>query len=139
MSKQKPRDEARFALRRARDASRRADYAEADRWTKLAERQAAAAERLAAMPPDPESVEGEEALRAEIRARVARFVDMSNEVQEWEYEKRMHEAYAARAAREGLPPPEPLRPCPHTEADLETWAKYCFTEDAEEAPQLGGG
>lgn len=73
MSEANPRDEAAAAIRQANNAIRRGDLAAAERWSKTAERLTQTAERLAALPPPPDT--NEEARRAELRRRIARFVE----------------------------------------------------------------
>jgi hypothetical protein len=111
-------EQARIAIKQVHAATRRGDRLAADHWLKIAERIAAA---YAARPQLPK--ENEEVLRAELRARVARFCDMSNEITRWEWERDVHAEYSARAAREGLPAPPPLRPCPYNDSALERVAR----------------
>jgi hypothetical protein len=75
MSEQNAREEAAAAIKQANKASRRGDLAAAERWSKTAERMAQAAERLAAIPEPIRH--DEEAQRAELRRRIARFVEAS--------------------------------------------------------------
>lgn len=70
-----PREAGVHALKQARRAAKQGDAAAAERWSKTAERMVAAAERLAKLPaPQPEHEE-EEALRAELRRRLALYVN----------------------------------------------------------------
>jgi len=105
-----PHEQGAAALKQAQRASRHGNFVEAERWTKLAERMVAAAERLidAKPPPAPD----EEELRAEIRARIRAFVEVNLSIDEWEEEAARHAEATALALLEGLAPPPPLRPCP---------------------------
>ena len=84
MSETNPRQAAQTALKQASRAAKRGDLAAAERWSKTAERLAAAAERLAALPPEVSDVENEEALRAEIRARLRRIAEAEYRREGWE-------------------------------------------------------
>lgn len=84
MSETNPRQAAQTALKQSFRAAKRGDLAGAERWSKAAERLAAAAERLAALPPEVSDVENEEALRAEIRARLRRIAEAECRRQGWE-------------------------------------------------------
>jgi len=123
-----PRAECAAALKQASRAAKRGDFTAADRWTKLAERHVATAERLAATPADQPSPEEEAAICAEIRARIERYVEASHGIDRWEFERDIHEEYTARALREGLPMPPPLREAPFTEQDLERIARTRIDE-----------
>lgn len=76
MSEANPRERAEHALKQASRASKQGDLAAAERWSKAAERMTQAAERLAAIPPPPDT--DEEARRAELRRRIAMFVEAAN-------------------------------------------------------------
>lgn len=73
MSEANPRDRAEHALKQANRCAKQGDLAAAERWSKTAERMALAAERLAAIPEPVRH--DEEAQRAELRRRIARFVE----------------------------------------------------------------
>lgn len=120
-----PRAEAEHALKQAQRAAKRGDVKDAERWSKTAERMAAAAERLAALPApvDPDDPEREEALRAELRARLRRFAQVAHDIDRWRAERAEYEAAVAKAAREGGPMPAPLRPCPGDDAYLRKIAR----------------
>ena len=59
-----PRNQGKNALKQADRATRRGDLAAAERWTRIAERMAEAAHKLADIPAPPE--ESAEAIRAEL-------------------------------------------------------------------------
>ncbi|MBY0562987.1 MAG: hypothetical protein K2P58_02275 [Hyphomonadaceae bacterium] len=113
-----PRTEAEHALKQAQRAAKRGDIKEAERWSKTAERMVAAAEKLRALPA-PEAEPDEEALRAELRARLRRLADAAYDLDRWQEERDQYEAAVGKAVREGAPMPDPLRPCPGDEAYLE--------------------
>lgn len=78
------REEARVAIEQAKAASRRGDLAAAERWGKVAEKLSAAAAELANVKaPEPDWREVE-AIRAELRARVLRFVEAAQANEAWE-------------------------------------------------------
>lgn len=103
--------QARHALQHAERMAKQGDLAAFERWTNAAERWAAAAERLAGAPA-VDSGEEEEALRAELRRRVRRYVDAAQEKRVWEEEAKTHRRERAYARRNNLPEPPPLRPHP---------------------------
>ncbi len=108
------------ALKQARRAAKQGDLAACEKWSKNAERMALAAEKLAALPPPADSYENEEELRAELRARLARYVEAAHETRRWENERDAHALASAAALAAGREPPPPLPPCPH---DLEAIAR----------------
>ena len=110
------RDEAGAALKNARRAANAGNRSEAERWSKIAERLSASAQKLA--PPEPEEFD-EEALCAEFRARVARFVEADRPQREWEQAKLIRDAVAEFARAHGLPEPPDLEPLPDNTAELE--------------------
>jgi hypothetical protein len=112
MSETNPRDEAAHAFKQAKRAAKSGDLAAAERWSKTAERLAGVAARLAHAPQDAEMDEGEEERRAELRRRLARFVEADLDIQAWERERSEHSAQCLAALANGLPPPAPLRPHP---------------------------
>lgn len=128
MSEDRPRKHAASALKQAERAARKGDLALAERWSKVAAQTTAAAERLAALPPEPDSCEDDEALRAEIRERLRRIVEVDYEMRAWDYERQIYDEYVERAAREGLPPAPPLRPCPYDGFQLEIYARKLFND-----------
>jgi len=69
-----PREAGVHALKQAQAAARKGDAAGADRWSKTAERMAMTAERLAKLPEPVREDEDQEALRAELRRRLACYV-----------------------------------------------------------------
>lgn len=97
--------DAERARKNAAAAVRRGDLAAAERWSKTAE-------RLAALPPPPEQAVDHEALRAELRRRLARFSEAAEDVDRWETEKATYEANFFAALANNLDPPEPLRESP---------------------------
>ncbi len=70
-----PREAGLHALKQAQAAARKGDAMAAERWSKTAQRMAAAAERLAKLPAPVPDHEDEEALRAELRRRLALYVE----------------------------------------------------------------
>jgi hypothetical protein len=121
-----PREAGASALKQARAASRRGDLAAAERWSKSAERMAAAAEKLANLPPPPDSWENEEALRAELRRRLDVFIKADQEQEQWESRRDAHAQASAAALAEGREPPPPMEAFgpngpPH---DLERLARW---------------
>jgi hypothetical protein len=107
MSEANPRDRAEQALRNANKAAKNGDLKDAQHWNKVAREQVEIAERLGALPPPADDGAAEEARRAELRRRIAMFVDAANDCEKWEEEAAIH--YAALA--NGLDA-EPLRPHP---------------------------
>lgn len=97
------------ALRQAEKASKRGDLAVAERWVKVATQAALAAERLQAQPVD---LEDDEAVREELKRRLARFCTFSQEVCNWEAEYEAWKLCAAHSRRTGAPAPPPMRPHP---------------------------
>ncbi len=75
MSETNPRQAAQTALKQAARAAKRGDLSEAERWSKTADRLAKAAERLAALPAEEPDPAAEEALRADLRARLIRLAE----------------------------------------------------------------
>lgn len=105
MPAENPRDEAVAALKQAENAARRGDVAKAERWTKTAERLAASAERVAALPPPTDD---DEALRAELRRRLQRYAVADLSFQRWEAERELYEASLFAAIVNGAEPPPAL-------------------------------
>ncbi len=97
--------DAERAHKHAAAAVRRGDLATAERWSKTAE-------RLAAMPRPAEEAVDYEALRAELRRRLALFSEAAEDVERWETEKATYEANFFAALANNLDPPEPLRDNP---------------------------
>lgn len=112
MTEATPRDRAEHALRQANRAAKSGDLAAAERWSKTAERLAATAERLAALPPPPDERQDEEERRAELRRRIAKFIEANEEIEAWERERETYEAQVSAALANNLDPPAPLRPHP---------------------------
>jgi hypothetical protein len=127
-----PSEEARHALKHASSAAKRGDHVAAERWSKIAERMSAAAEKLAALPPPQKDEAQAEALRAELRARLRRLVEADHEAQQWEKERAAHEIAVRRAEREGGPMPPPLRPNPAGPERLDRIARGEETTSAAE-------
>ena len=69
------RNESRAALRNAETAARRNDHAAAKKWAETAQRMADTAAQLVAMPLPETSAEETDAIRAEILARIAKYID----------------------------------------------------------------
>lgn len=101
------------ALKQARRAAKQGDLAACEKWSKNAERMALAAEKLAALPPPQDSYENEEALRAELRERLARYAEAARENERWENACEAHAQAVAAALAAGREPPPPLDPAPH--------------------------
>ena len=120
------------ALKQARRAAKQGDLAACEKWSKNAERMALAAEKLAALPPPQDSYENEEALRAELRARLARYAEAAHENERWENERDAHALATAAALAEGREPPPPLESRPR---DLDA----IMRGRAPPAPSRGGG
>jgi hypothetical protein len=95
------------------------DVARAERWTKVAERMAAAAQKLAEAPAPVEDWKEAEAIRAELRERFRRLVecDRANEV--WERERDAHQRMCAQARKVGTPLPPPLSPTPFDDEQIQ--------------------
>ena len=89
-SERTPHQECAYALQQAQKAARRGDIAGAERWSKTAERMAAAVRRLADAPAPVPDWEGEQARRAELRARIAKFCDCDRQIQIWDAERDVH-------------------------------------------------
>lgn len=114
------RDEAHWAMRQAKRAARLGHDREAERWLKIAERTAAAAERIAALPEPEDSEEKVEELRAEFRARIARYVAANNLNVDWEMRREVRKHIAAYAQQYNLPEPPEVEPePPFTDEQLE--------------------
>lgn len=108
------------ALKQARRAAKQGDLAACEKWSKNAERMALAAEKLAALPQPEDSYENEEALRAELRERLARYAEAAQENRRWKNECEAHAQATAAALAAGREPPPPLDPAPH---DLDAIAR----------------
>lgn len=107
------RTQAHAALKQAQRAAKRGDLADAERWSKTAERLAAAAEKLGALPGVAIDDEAEEAaLRAEFMARLHKLVEVHEEGALWEAERELYERQCAEALRTGAAPPPILRENP---------------------------
>ncbi|MEQ1709030.1 MAG: hypothetical protein ABL864_11945 [Terricaulis sp.] len=118
-SERTPHQECAYALQQAQKAARRGDIAGAERWSKTAERMAAAVRRLADAPAPVPDWEGEQARRAELRARIAKFVETDLKIQAWDAERDAHANAVGKAMLSGASMPPDLRPCPADEKDLE--------------------
>jgi hypothetical protein len=101
-----------YALRQAGRAAKRGDLAAAERWTKVAALNQKQWEQLRARPPEVDPVEEEEAIRAELHRRLARFIGSSQDIQRWEIERDIYIEWVKRAEEAGGPMPPPLRPHP---------------------------
>lgn len=128
------RERAQAALKQATKAANRGDQREAERWLKTAERMAAAAERIAALPK-PE-VEDVEAVRAELRDRVYRFAPMAQEIAAWEHQRDIRDALAAFARAHDLPEPPGLEPCRFNDDDLAAVGAGTYTPPPRDTPVL---
>ncbi|MBC7767485.1 MAG: hypothetical protein H7124_01720 [Phycisphaerales bacterium] len=110
-----PRAQAHNALKQAERAAKRGALAEAERWSKTAERCAAAVVKLATTPPDYDmdaEVENEDRLREEIMGRIRRLADAQRQHQEWEATCADYTRAVAEAVRTGGPMPPPAPPSP---------------------------
>lgn len=119
MSEASPREQTAHALKQASRAAKQGDIAAAERWSKTAERMAAAAQRLADLPKPAPDYANEEERRAELRARLAKFVACSLDIQAWEAERDAYAEKVRQAELTGTPMPEPLRMSPAGPRDLE--------------------
>ncbi len=72
-------NEAETARKHAKDAVRRGDLVEAERWSKVAE-------RLLALPPPEEQALDDEAVREELRRRLQRLDEADRDLADWERE-----------------------------------------------------
>ena len=100
------------ALRQAERAAKRGDLAAAERWTKIAAQNQRQWEQFHARPVSPNCYEEEEAIRAELHRRLARFIGSSNDIYRWEVERDIYIEWVKRAEEAGGPMPPPLRPHP---------------------------
>jgi hypothetical protein len=116
-----PRRQGKHALKHAARAARRGDLAAAERWSRIAERMAEAAQNLSAAPPD--DAQAAETIRAELRQRFARLAACEHANQTWECEREAHERLCAQARRTGAPLPPPLAPAPFSDEQLQHIAK----------------
>lgn len=107
MSEANPHARAHQALRNANKAAKNGDLKDAERWNKVAREQTEIAERLGNVARPADDGAEEEARRAELRRRIALFVDAANDCERWEEEAAIHQAALAN----GLDV-EPLRPHP---------------------------
>ncbi len=111
------RAQAHNALKQAERAAKRGAIAEAERWSKIAERCAVAVEKLAATPSselDAQAAEDEEiALRAEFMERLQRLADAQNEMDAWKKKSDAYKAAVAHAIRTNGPMPPPVPPWPY--------------------------
>jgi hypothetical protein len=128
MSKDNSFDAVRNALDQAARAGRRGDLRAAERWAKNSETLSRALERIAAEPAPVTSAEEDEALRAELRRRLALFVAADLECQRWEADAEAYEAQLFAALANGVRPPEPLRPHPSGPMGEEAWLKRIALE-----------
>jgi sRNA-binding protein len=103
-------EHAAHALKQAQRAAKKGDLANAERWSKAAERMASAAGHLKQAAPPPDDNEKER--RAELRRRFARMVDVKHDVRAWEEERDHYYAQLASACENGTEPPPQLRPHP---------------------------
>lgn len=117
------REQADHALKQAQRAAKRGDLRESERWSKVAANMALAAEKLSASAPPAMSPQDEEAMRAELRARIRRLVDSQFELEEWQKEELDHRAAREAARAAGQPEPPPLRPCPGGQSYLDKIAR----------------
>jgi hypothetical protein len=109
--------QAQHFIRQAQRAAKRGDHAEAERWTRTAERFALTAQRIKDKLP-LSSEQEDDALATELLARLERYAAADREIQAWDREKEIHDALCEQAQRHNLAPPAPLRPCPYNESDL---------------------
>ncbi|MES1201735.1 MAG: hypothetical protein ABUS57_09850 [Pseudomonadota bacterium] len=124
----KQRGEA--ALKQAERAAHRGKLAEAKKWTDVAQQMAVAARRVAEIEPPPPDYENEEALRAELRARINRYVEQDNGLSRWRMQRDMWEAMCATARETGAPMPPPLPPRPpHWTDSLPEGMRDQFTDE----------
>lgn len=87
---------------------------------------AAAAEKLAHLPPPEDDWENDEKLRAELRRRLGVFIKADHEQAQWEARRDAHAQASAAALAEGREPPPPMEAFgpngpPH---DLEALARW---------------
>lgn len=109
MANYNPREEAETALKQARLAAKRGDAREAERWSRIAERMAAAAEKLGALPRDSKD---EAALREEIMGRLMKLKRANDDLMAWQQEDAIYQALKRQAELFKIPAPPPIRPCP---------------------------
>jgi hypothetical protein len=101
------------AIIQARAAARRGALAEAERWSRVAERLAAAeAERDGIEQVDLDSWGDEEAQSAELRRRLKLYCEAVVEFRIWKEERDAYYETLHAAIANNLEPPPPLRPHP---------------------------
>ncbi|MDX2277236.1 MAG: hypothetical protein NW206_17460 [Hyphomonadaceae bacterium] len=140
MRKQKrsPVEQAEHALKQVEHAAARGDRAEADRWLKIASQMAEVVRRVAdAKAAMPE--ENAEEIRAELRARIARYCGAAEDLQAWEKGRDIREAVAAFAREHNLPEPPPVGPPPFTEHEMELTARGDYYPFSRQAPLIPEG
>lgn len=109
--------EGHAALKSAEKAARRNDLAAAKKWTDTAKRMADIAAQLASMPLPQPSWEEEEAMREQLKARLAKFCGDGMALQRWRLRHEIWEEVTAEALRTGGPMPPPMPPRPSHWAD----------------------
>ena len=114
MSDNKPSD---HALRQAERAAKRGDLAAAERWTKVATLNQKQWQQFQARPAQPSPEDDEDAIREELKRRLARFSTFSHAVYRWEVERDLYIEAVKRAEETGAAPPPPLRPHPAGESN----------------------
>ena len=98
-------DKAETAFKQAERAAKQGDQIGADRWLKTAEKMSIVAERIAAAnaaAPEPENIEE---IRAELRARIARYIPAAKAAEEWEHKREIRDAVEAGAYRDFIRTP----------------------------------
>ena len=107
------------ALRQAEKAAYKGNLALSKKWTDVAQQMVAVQRRLEELTPQSLDPEQEEKLRAELRNRVAKFVEQDGGMQRWQMRREIWEEMAAEAKRTGAPMPSPMPPRPaHWSDDL---------------------
>jgi hypothetical protein len=134
-----PQDMAERALDNARAAVAKGNRASADHWIKTADNLARVAERVAAEKANAPPTEDVEAIRAELRARVARFCGAAQDLNEWQKEKDIRDAVAAFAREHNLPEPPPVGPPPFTEEEMELTGAGKYYPFSRETPLVPEG
>src|SRR5262249_23151929 len=117
--------------------ARRGDLALAKKWIDVSNRMIAAYRRLEDMATH-NTFESEEELRADIRARIARYVSTEQDLERWEWRRDIWSEMAAEAARLGLPSPKPMPPRPQTWRDkLPEDLRQRYVAQEQDAQQEG--